>query len=144
MVSNNNLEHNFTIRDNSSEFAKYLPKKYIEPLTIIARIKGYKGIDDYNLELIKDRVEMFTDTRDTIENEDFQEYMHNTMIGKDVENPWARIIYQEDEEQEGAITTTKKIIEESKEEEENVSDFVKKVHNEYLQKSEQEVVEGEG
>ena len=34
------------------------------------------------------------------------------MIGRDVENPWARIIYQEDEEQEGAITT-KKIIEES-------------------------------
>ena len=60
------------------------------------------------------------------------------MIGRDVENPWARIIYQEDEEQEGAITT-KKIIEESKEEE-NVSDFVKKVHDESRQKLEQEGV----
>ena len=138
--NNNNLEHDFTIRDNSSEFAKYLPEKYIEPLTIIARIKGYKGIDDYILELIKDRVEMFTDTRDSIEYEDFQKYMHNTIIGEDVENPWTRIIYQEEEEQEGAITTTKQIIEESKEEEENVSDFVNKVHNEHMQKLEREEI----
>ena len=42
---------------------------------------------------------MFTNTRDTIEDEDFQVYMHNTMIGKNVENPWARIIYQEDDQE---------------------------------------------
>ena len=64
--------NNFTIKDNSSDFAQYLPDKYIEPLTIIARIEGYKGIDDYVLNLIKDRLEMFTDTRDTIENEIFK------------------------------------------------------------------------
>ena len=110
MVSNNNLEHNFTIRDSSSEFAKYLPKKYIEPLTIIARIKGYKGIDDYNLELIKDRVEMFTDTRDNLDD-DFQKYMHNTIKGRDIPNEWTS----------------------NKEEEsnENASKFVKQVNEEY-------------
>ena len=135
MENNNN---NFTIRDNASQFAKYLPSKYIEPLTIIARIKGYDGIDDYILALIRGRLQMFVETGDTIEYEEFQKYMHNTMIGRDVENPWAAN-YQEDYQEEGGettATTTKK--EESKEE--NVSDFVKKVHlhNEYLQKLEQE------
>lgn len=85
MSADNN---NFTIRDNSSEFAKFLPNKWIEPLTIIARIKGYDSIDDYILRLIKGRLQMFVDTGDTIEYEEFQVYMHNTMIGKDVKNPW--------------------------------------------------------
>ena len=60
------------------------------------------------------------------------------MIGRDVENPWAAN-YQEDDQEEGGettATTTKK--EESKEE--NVSDFVKKVHDESRQKLEQEGV----
>jgi hypothetical protein len=82
-------DNNFTIRDNSSEFARILPEKWIEPLTIIARINGSKGIDDYILELVKDRLEMFTDTRDNLE-EDFQKYMYNIMKGKDVENTWVR------------------------------------------------------
>ena len=78
----------FAIHDNSSKIARFLPEKYIEPLVIIARIKGYKGIDDYILELIKDRVEMFTDTRDNLDD-DFQKYMHNTIKGVEVANPWA-------------------------------------------------------
>jgi hypothetical protein len=41
--------NNFTINDNSSEFAKLLPKKWIEPQTNIARVKGYRGIDEYLL-----------------------------------------------------------------------------------------------
>ena len=35
--------NNFTIKDNSSEFAKLLPKKWIEPQTNIARVKGFQG-----------------------------------------------------------------------------------------------------
>ena len=78
----------FIITDNSSHIAKILPKKWIEPLVIIARIKGYNGIDDYILELIQDRVEMFSDTRDNL-NDDFQKYMHNTIKGGNVPNEWA-------------------------------------------------------
>jgi hypothetical protein len=89
----------FAIHDNSSKFARFSPEKYIEPLVIIARIKGYKRIDDYILELIQDRVEMFTDTRDNL-NEDFQKYMHNTIKGKDVPNEWAPS-KEEDKEEEG-------------------------------------------
>ena len=87
MTDNHN--NNFTITDNNSQFAKLLPEKYIEPLTIISRIKGYNGIYDYILNLIKDRLEMFADTRDNLDGV-FQKYMNNTMIGKDVTNEWAR------------------------------------------------------
>jgi len=41
--------NNFTIKDTSSEFAKILPNKWIEPLTIIASVIGYRGIDEYLL-----------------------------------------------------------------------------------------------
>ncbi len=75
---------NFIITDNSSHIAKILPEKYIEPLVIIARVEGYDSIDDYVLHLIKNRLEMFTDTRDDLK-EEFQEYMHNIMKGKDVQ-----------------------------------------------------------
>ena len=81
-------DNNFTIMDNSSEFAKLLPDNWIEPLTIIARVKGYNGIDTYILELIQDKIEQFTDTRDNLDDA-FQEYMHNTIKGKDVPNEWA-------------------------------------------------------
>jgi hypothetical protein len=57
----------FIIHDNSSEIAKFIPEKYVEPLVIIARIQGFDGIDDYIIHLIKDRLEMFTDTRDNLE-----------------------------------------------------------------------------
>jgi hypothetical protein len=45
----------FIIHDNSSEIAKFIPEKYVGPLVIIARIKGFDGIDDYILKLIRDR-----------------------------------------------------------------------------------------
>jgi hypothetical protein len=80
-------ENNYTIRDNSSEFAKSLPNNWIEPLTIIARVKGYSGIDEYLLKLIEDKIEQFADTRDNLDV--FQEYMHNMIKGKDVPNEWA-------------------------------------------------------
>ena len=79
----------FIIHDNSSEIAKIIPEKYVEPLVIIARIQGFDGIDDYIIHLIKDRLEMFTDTRDDLYDA-FQKYMHNMVIGKDVPNTWAR------------------------------------------------------
>ena len=77
MSTDNN---NFTIKD-TSEFVKLLPNKWIEPLTIIARVKGYREIDEYLLELIQERVEMFIDTRDNLDK-DFQEYMHNMIKGR--------------------------------------------------------------
>jgi hypothetical protein len=120
--------NNFTIRDNASQFAKYLPNKYIEPLTIIARIKGYDGIDDYILELIRGRLQMFVDTSDTVEYEEFQQYMHNMIIGKDVPNDWHPRTYDHEEE-ETTTTAIKK---------EGVSDFVRKVHDESRQKFDQQ------
>ena len=45
MSTDNN---NFTIKDTSSEFVKILPNKWIEP-PIIARVKGFNGIDEYLL-----------------------------------------------------------------------------------------------
>ena len=39
MTSDNN-NNNFTIKDKDSEFATFLPNKWIEPLTIIARVEG--------------------------------------------------------------------------------------------------------
>jgi hypothetical protein len=79
----------FVIHDNSSEIAKFIPEKYVEPLVIVARIQGFDGIDDYIIHLIKDQLEMFvTDTcsRDNLDVS-FQKYMHD-MIGdkKDVPN----------------------------------------------------------
>ena len=106
-------ENNFTIRDNSSEFAKLLESNWIEPLTIIARVKGYKGIDEYILELIQDRVEAFVETRDNLDD-DLQTYFHNMIKGKDVPNEWAS------------------------KQEDNASEFVKDVQEEYheMKKSE--------
>jgi hypothetical protein len=78
----------FIIHDNSSEIAKIIPEKYVEPLVIIARIQGFDGVDDYIIHLIKDRLEMFTDThRDDLEDA-FQKYIHNMIKGKDVPNTW--------------------------------------------------------
>jgi hypothetical protein len=77
----------FIIHDNSSEIAKFIPEKYVEPLVIIARIQGFDGIDDYIIHLIKDRLEMFTDTCDYLDDA-FQKYMHNMIKGKDVPNTW--------------------------------------------------------
>ena len=73
--------------------AKFIPEKYVEPLVIIARIQGFDGIDDYIIYLIKDRLEMFTDTRRDNLDDAFQKYMHNMIIkGKKdvVPNTWKR------------------------------------------------------
>ena len=53
----------FIIADNSSEIArtKIFPDNFIEPLTILARIKGYKGIDDYVIRLIEHELESIRD-----------------------------------------------------------------------------------
>jgi hypothetical protein len=123
------IDNNFTIRDNVSQFAKYLPSKYIEPLTIIARIKGYDGIDDYILDMIRSRLQMFLDTSDTVEYEEFQQYMHNMIIGKDVPNEWTAADTSTYEEKETTSTAVKK---------EDVSDFVRKVHDKSIQKFDQQ------
>jgi hypothetical protein len=74
----------FIIHDNSSEIAKFIPEKYVEPLVIIARILGFDGIDDYVINLIKDRLEMYTeDNRSHHDNDldnSFQKYIHDMVI----------------------------------------------------------------
>ena len=99
--NDNNIQDpkTFAINDNSSQFVRFLPEKYIEPLVIIARIKGYDSIDNYILNLIKDRLEMFADTRDGLDDY-FQEYMHDRMVGKDVPNKSAHKDKEESEEEE--------------------------------------------
>lgn len=76
--NDNNIQDptTFVIHDNSSKFARFIPEKWIEALTIVSKVKGYDGIDEYILELIRSRLEMFTDTRDTLDDA-FQKYMQN-------------------------------------------------------------------
>ena len=83
--------------------AKFIPEKYVEPLVIVARIQGFDGTDDYIIYLIKDRLEMFTDTRRDNLDEAFQKYMHNMIIkGKKdvVPNTWKRARNSEAEDEE--------------------------------------------
>jgi hypothetical protein len=77
----------FIIHDNSSEIAKIIPEKYVEPLVIIARVQGFEGIDDYIIHLIKDELEMFADTRNDLDDS-FQKYMYDMLLldEKDVSN----------------------------------------------------------
>ncbi len=53
----------FIIADNSSEISrtKIFPDHFIEPLVILAKIKGYKGIDDYVVHLIEHELESIRD-----------------------------------------------------------------------------------
>ena len=51
----------FIIADNSSEIARNLPDNLVEPLVILAKIKGYKGIDDYVIHLIEHKLESIRD-----------------------------------------------------------------------------------
>ena len=75
------VERNWVIRDNSSGISRCIPKEWVEPLTIIAMLKGYDGVDEYVVELIRSRLEMFADSRDEL-GEDFQNYMNDIMINK--------------------------------------------------------------
>ena len=40
---------NWVFRDNSSGISRCIPKEWVEPITIIARVEGYKGVDEYVL-----------------------------------------------------------------------------------------------
>ena len=82
--------HNFIIHDNSSELArtKVFPDHFIEPLVILAKIKGYKGIDDYVIHLIEDELETIRDGGQGIE--DLGEYVIKyieKIIGPDPSSP---------------------------------------------------------
>lgn len=56
---NNNSEMNnkkmpIELRDNNSQFISKIPKELVEPLILIATIKGFdSGIDDYIVDLIE-------------------------------------------------------------------------------------------
>lgn len=49
-VDNNSI----SIRDNNSHIISILPNEIIEPLIIVAKIKGFDGIDDYVIQLVKE------------------------------------------------------------------------------------------
>ena len=102
-------ENNYTIRDNNSQIISILPKDWVEPLIIISRVEGFDGIDSYVLHLIKDRLEMFIDTRDEL-GEDFKKYMQKIEGLTDIE------------------TTT--------EDNKGVSEFIKDVYDNDMKKSE--------
>ena len=61
MLDSTNNNTSFIIADNSSEIARILPSNLIEPLVILAKIKGYKGIDDYVIHLIEYELESIRD-----------------------------------------------------------------------------------
>jgi hypothetical protein len=56
-------DSSFIIHDNSSAIirTKIFPDHFIEPLVILVKIKGYKGIDDYVIHLIEDELESIRD-----------------------------------------------------------------------------------
>jgi hypothetical protein len=102
----------FIIHDNSSEIAKFIPEKYVEPLVIISRIQGFDGIDDYVIHLINDKLKMFADTsnRNDLCNS-FQEYMHDLVMDRDVSKTWsspnsAKTKVEEEEETTAADDAT--------------------------------------
>jgi hypothetical protein len=89
----------FIIPDNSSEIARILPHNLIEPFVILARIKGYKGIDDYVIHLIEHELESIRDGGQGIQ--DLGEYVIQyiaKIIGPDLE--------EENEKKEGGREET--------------------------------------
>ena len=61
MISPTDNNTSFIITDNSSEIARIIPDNLIEPLVILAKIKGYKGLDDYVIHLIEHELESIRD-----------------------------------------------------------------------------------
>jgi hypothetical protein len=49
-VDNNSI----SIKDNNSQIISILPNELVEPLIMMAKIKGYDGIDDYVIHLVID------------------------------------------------------------------------------------------
>ena len=72
MSDNNN--NNISKKDSNSPILSILPKEWREPLIIISKVKKYESVDSYILEMIRDWLEMFIDTRDEL-REDFKIYM---------------------------------------------------------------------
>jgi hypothetical protein len=106
-------DNSFTIRDNNSQILSILPNEgWVEALVIISRVEGFNGIDSYVLSLIKDRLNMFLDTRDEL-GESFKKYMQ-TIEGL-----------------EDLSTAAEKENEEKSNKEDNSSRFVKDVHEGY-------------
>lgn len=148
-MSDNNSS--ISIKDNNSQIISILPKEWVEPLIIIAKIKGYNGIDEYVLEMIGDRLEMFIDTRDEL-GESFQKYMQNIEGLEDLsaaeeeeesksnkEKDYVNVKIDSDiVERLVKVEERKKQRQQQQEKEkedpttdENVSKFVKKVHESY-------------
>jgi hypothetical protein len=45
------------LRENNSQIISILLKELAEPLILIAKIKGYDGIDDYVIDVVKEDLE---------------------------------------------------------------------------------------
>ena len=94
--TNNNTS--FIITDNSSEIArtKVFPDNLIEPLVILAKIKGYKGLDDYVKHLIEHELESIRDGGQGIQD-----------LGEYVIEYIAKIIGPDTVEEEAAVEEVK-------------------------------------
>ncbi len=49
------------LRENNSQIISILLKELAEPLILIAKIKGYDGIDDYVINVVKEDLESIRD-----------------------------------------------------------------------------------
>jgi hypothetical protein len=135
MTESNNNDNNssISIRDNNSQILSILPKEWIEPLTIICRVKGYDGIDSYVKEMIRDRLAMFADSRDDL-GEYFQDYMKDI---EGLEDTDSREKYVEVKLDSDLVERLNKVEERKKEKEEDPNSdegarqFVKDVNDSY-------------
>ena len=78
MIYSTDNNTSFIIADNSSKIAGVLPDYFVEPLVILAKIKGYKGIDDYVVHLIEHELESIRDGRQGIQ--DLENMLYNTLL----------------------------------------------------------------
>jgi hypothetical protein len=96
-VSKMSIENNnFTIKDNSSDISPHLPQYIREPLTILARIRGYKGIDDYVVSMVQDDLVSIKDGAQGVTDigQDIIKYLERLGITSSTSEP-----EQEDEEE---------------------------------------------
>lgn len=55
--NSNNNNNNIEVKDRNSKIISLIPSHLQEPLILIAKIKGFKSVDNYIVELVKDDLE---------------------------------------------------------------------------------------